>query len=78
MAAALAGVESSDFAVPEGLKCVHIDPATGIRALAGGEAILECFRAGTEPRLGSVPAVQLIGRDQAAEPSVLDFLRSDF
>ncbi len=78
MTEALAGVESGDFAVPEGLKCVHIDPATGIRASPEGEARLECFRAGTEPRLGSAPAVQPISGDQATEPSVLDFLRSDF
>jgi penicillin-binding protein 1A len=41
----------SDFAPPEGISLVHINPRTGLRASPlGGPSILECFRRGTEPQ----------------------------
>ncbi len=67
-----------EFAIPEGLKCVHIDRFTGVRSAAGGDGILECFRAGTEPEPGSIPAIQLVGRESERGPSAIEFLRNDF
>jgi penicillin-binding protein 1A len=67
-----------EFVVPEGLKCVHIDRATGVRAAAGGDALLECFRAGSEPQPGSIQAIQLVGKREDAPPPAIDFLRNDF
>ena len=67
-----------DFPVPDGLKCVQIDPLTGQRAIPGGEAILECFREGSQPQLGQIPAFQAVGGEGPPAPSALDFLRSDF
>jgi penicillin-binding protein 1A len=67
-----------DFVVPEGVKCVHIDPVSGMRAVAGEGAALECFREGSEPQLGEAPAVQPAGGDRPSRPSALDFLRGDF
>jgi len=79
MTEAMKGLDNTDFAVPSGLKCVNIDPNTGMRAQVEGEgASLECFRAGTEPQPGSVPAIQLVTGDHANEPSSTEFLRNDF
>jgi penicillin-binding protein 1A len=37
------------FRVPPGIKLIRIDPKTGLRASAGGPAILEAFKPGTAP-----------------------------
>jgi len=47
----------TDFALPEGIAFVNINPRTGLRAAPGGAAILECFRRGTEPQEVTVVAV---------------------
>ena len=78
MEEALKDLPPAEFPVPDGLKCVHIDPATGRRSLPGTAAQLECFRAGTEPRPGSVPAFQTVTDEDTTQPSSLDFLRDDF
>ena len=78
MEKALDGVPPGEFPIPEGLKCVNIDPNTGVRAAPGGASRLECFRPGTEPQPGSVPAVQLVNNQQPDQPSSMDFMRSDF
>lgn len=78
MKAAVRGKPRGEFVVPEGLKCVHIDRVTGVRAAAGEEAMLECFRAGSEPQPGSIQAIQLVGGREDAPPSALEFLRNDF
>jgi penicillin-binding protein 1A len=77
MTEALAKIPAGEFPVPDGLSCIQIDPLTGMRALPGSPSRLECFRKGTEPRIGSLPAVQLIN-DESDEPSTLEFLRNDF
>lgn len=52
MRAALGETPVHDFALPDGITFVHINPRTGLRALPGSpSAILECFRRGTEPRV---------------------------
>lgn len=78
MEQALGDQPRAEFPVPEGLKCVNVDPNTGGRAAAGGASRLECFRPGTEPQPGAVPAVQLVNTGEPEEPSSLDFMRSDF
>lgn len=79
MERALDGLPRSEFTVPEGLKCVIVDPGTGGRAGPGGASRLECFRPGTEPQPGAVPAVQLVNHPaNNSEPSSLDFMRSDY
>ena len=76
---ALDGLPPQRVPVPEGLKCVNVDPGTGGRAGPGGASRLECFRPGTEPQPGAVPAVQLVNHPaNNSEPSSLDFMRSDF
>jgi penicillin-binding protein 1A len=51
MKQATAGTSVSDFVMPEGILCVHVDPQTGLRARHDNvDAYLECFRRGTEPR----------------------------
>jgi penicillin-binding protein 1A len=79
MSEALTGIEPHEFAIPEGLKCININPKSGSRATADGPSRLECFREGTEPAVGSMPAVQLV-EDQPSpkSSSALDFLRHDF
>jgi len=47
----------ADFALPEGISFVNINPRTGLRAVPGGAAILESFRRGTEPQAVTVVAV---------------------
>jgi penicillin-binding protein 1A len=49
MKEALAGQPVVDFPVPDGVTYAQVDPATGLRAVAGGESRLEVFVAGTEP-----------------------------
>jgi penicillin-binding protein 1A len=78
MTEALAKIPPHEFPVPDGLTCIQIDALTGMRALPGSPSRLECFRKGTEPRMGSLPAVQLINRQESDEPSTLEFLRNDF
>ncbi|MGE0684718.1 MAG: penicillin-binding protein 1A [Candidatus Binatia bacterium] len=51
MRAALGEAPVRDFALPNGITFVHINPRTGLRALPGSRsALLECFRRGTEPQ----------------------------
>jgi penicillin-binding protein 1A len=78
MEQALAGAAPEEFPVPDGLKCININPRSGSRALSGEPTRLECFRDGTEPALGTAPAVQLVDDEQAEAPSALEFLRHDF
>jgi penicillin-binding protein 1A len=78
MTEALADAPEGEFPVPDGLTCIQIDPITGMRALPDSPSRLECFRKGTEPRMGSLPAVQLVNREESDEPSTLEFLRNDF
>jgi penicillin-binding protein 1A len=78
MEKALDGVPPAEFPIPDGLRCVNIDPSTGLRAAPGGATRLECFRPGTEPQPGAVPAVQLVEHREPEEPSTVDFMRSDF
>jgi penicillin-binding protein 1A len=47
--AALANRPAVPFRVPPGIKLIRIDPKTGLRASAGGPAILEAFKPGTAP-----------------------------
>ena len=46
-------------------------PATGGRAGPGGASRLECFRPGTEPQPGAVPAVQLVNHHQPTTRAVV-------
>ncbi len=62
MAAALEGKPATPFIMPSGMNQVWIDPATGIRAIAGSAAILESFKPGTGPN--SITSV--IGVDSEA------------
>jgi penicillin-binding protein 1A len=51
MKEATANTSVSDFTMPNGIACVHVDPETGLRARADNvQAYLECFKRGTEPR----------------------------
>jgi penicillin-binding protein 1A len=50
MQAALADRPPVEFPRPRGVVEVHIDPATGLRAVPGGATRVEVFAAGTEPR----------------------------
>jgi membrane peptidoglycan carboxypeptidase len=48
---ALRDKPATDFAMPEGIRCVLIDRATGLRAREDDwDAPLECFKEGTEPQ----------------------------
>ncbi len=49
MAEALKGTPPTPFYMPAGMKQIWIDPATGVQAIAGSEAILEAFKPGTGP-----------------------------
>ena len=50
MKEAIAGRPVTDFEMPSGIKCVMVDPDTGMRARADNmSAYLECFKEGTEP-----------------------------
>jgi penicillin-binding protein 1A len=51
MQKALAGHPVTDFEMPDGIRCVNIDPETGLRARADNmKAYLECFKDGSEPQ----------------------------
>lgn len=77
MSGAMEGVPEGRFPVPDGLRCVNIDPDTGTRAAAGGSPYLECFREGSEPQPGAVPAVQM-ATDKRQQGTALEFMRKDF
>ncbi len=47
--AALEGKPATPFIMPTGMRQIWIDPATGIQAIAGSNAILEAFKPGTGP-----------------------------
>ncbi len=50
MQSALAGTKVRDFAVPEDISCVNIDPESGLRARATDlDGFIECFKDGSEP-----------------------------
>ena len=49
MAEAMAGQEVPPFRIPPGVRLVRVDPRTGQPSAAGGSAIWEAFRPGTEP-----------------------------
>jgi penicillin-binding protein 1A len=49
MGKALEGRPVVDFPKPPGLSYVHVDPATGLRAVPGGASLQEVFVAGSEP-----------------------------
>lgn len=78
MGQALKDVPEGHFPVPDGLRCVNIDPATGTRASDGGSPYLECFREGSEPQPGAVPAVQMVRDGERRQPSALEFMRKDY
>jgi len=79
MAKALENAPDARFPVPDGLRCVNIDAATGGRAAPGGSPYLECFRDGSEPAPGSVPAMQMVnGGSPKKPPAEHEFLRKDF
>ena len=78
MEKALRDVPEAQFPIPDGLRCVNIDPATGTRAAPGGAPLLECFRDGSEPAPGAIPAVQTATDDGATKPSAREFMRKDF
>jgi penicillin-binding protein 1A len=44
-----------DFPVPDGVTFAQIDRATGLRAVSGGDAELEVFVAGSEPKESAAP-----------------------
>jgi penicillin-binding protein 1A len=62
MKAALAGKPETEFNMPGGMSKVWIDPTTGVKAIAGQQAIYEAFKPGTGPNL----ITSVIGVDQAA------------
>ena len=51
MADALKGKPPTPFNMPSGMTQVWIDPATGVKAMAGEAAIAEAFKPGTGPNL---------------------------
>lgn len=68
MANALDGKPATPFAMPGGMNQSWIDPATGIKALAGEAAILEAFKPGTGPNL----ITSVIGVDSEAFLNIED------
>jgi penicillin-binding protein 1A len=90
MTSAVQGLPTDDFAIPDGLKCVNVDPNTGMRALPGGAARLECFRQGAEPSVPMAPVISVAQHDQQEPqplvaapqqpppPSVNEFLHNDY
>ncbi len=75
---ALTDVPAAQFPVPDGLRCVNIDPATGTRAAPGTAPLLECFRDGSEPAPGAIPAVDTATERRPQQPSAREFMRRDF
>jgi penicillin-binding protein 1A len=63
---ALADKPGVPFTPPPGIKLIRVDPKTGLRATAGGPAILEAFKPGTAPP--DSPAVIGMGGDSTALP----------
>ncbi|TMB42190.1 MAG: PBP1A family penicillin-binding protein [Deltaproteobacteria bacterium] len=63
-----------DFPVPDGVTFAQIDPASGLRAVPGGEAELEVFVSGTEPtRYASAPeAIEPAAAPAEAPPADTD------
>jgi penicillin-binding protein 1A len=51
VAKALEGKPATPFYMPNGMKQEWIDPATGIKAVAGSSSILEAFKPGSGPNL---------------------------
>lgn len=51
MQSALVGTPPTPFSMPGGMSQIWIDPTTGVKAIAGSEAILEGFKPGTGPNL---------------------------
>jgi penicillin-binding protein 1A len=91
MDVAVQGLPTDDFPIPAGLKCVNVDPETGLRAVPGGAARLECFRQGAEPSVPvapMLPVAQHAVEEQplvrplvaapSAPPSVNEFLHNDY
>ena len=67
MAAALADAPAIPFRIPQGVRLVRVDPQSGALAEPGAkDAILESFRAGSEPRAGEPP--RLLGLVSAQTP----------
>jgi len=62
MEKALEGKPATPFTMPGGMTQTWIDPATGIKAIAGEQAILEAFKPGTGPNL----ITSVIGVDSEA------------
>lgn len=62
VAKALEGKPATPFPMPGGMNQTWIDPATGIKAIAGEAAILEAFKPGTGPNL----ITSVIGVDSEA------------
>jgi penicillin-binding protein 1A len=59
---ALKGKPPTPFNMPPGMSQIWIDPATGVKATAGGAAIAEAFKPGTGPNL----VTSVIGVDSNA------------
>ena len=93
MEVATQDLPQEDFPVPPGLKCVNVDPETGLRAVPGGPAHLECFRHGAEPLLTPPtppsplfetvdgqqhPILRPFPPQRPVDTGVKDFLRDDF
>jgi penicillin-binding protein 1A len=69
---ALRGHPVVDFPVPDGVTFAQIDRASGLRAVAGGDAALEVFVAGTEPTQYARAAeteFDEFGAERAADPA---------
>jgi penicillin-binding protein 1A len=91
MDVAVQGLPTDDFPIPNGLKCVNVDPDTGLRAVPGGSSRLECFRQGAEPSVPVAPALPVAQRVEDEQspvrpvvaappppPSVSEFLHNDY
>ncbi|UJQ94899.1 penicillin-binding protein 1A [Mariluticola halotolerans] len=68
MEKALEGKPATPFPMPGGMTQTWIDPATGIKAIAGEAAILEAFKPGTGPNL----ITSVIGVDSEAFINIED------
>jgi penicillin-binding protein 1A len=79
MKKAMEGRPVVDFPVPDGITFAQVDPATGLRAVPGGESELEVFVRGSEPTQYATPAQQPDENDEqqvqptsGAAPSATD------
>jgi len=70
---ALKGKPPTPFNIPPGMTQDWIDPATGVKALAGQGAILEAFKPGTGPNL----VTSVIGVDSEAFQNIQDGTGTD-